>query len=52
MSRSSTLYFSYDAPLARPLNGQWLGVLMTAANGSHGLRLVPEPPETSPTGGT
>ncbi|MET0672310.1 MAG: hypothetical protein ABWY37_02340 [Microbacterium pygmaeum] len=43
LSKGSQLYFSYDGALDRPLNGQWLTVLINAANGNQGLRLLPEP---------
>lgn len=43
ISRSSQLYFSYDGERSRSLNKRWLVSLANTANGSGGLRLVPEP---------
>jgi hypothetical protein len=43
ISRSSSLYFRFDAEPDRPLNKRWLVKLADAANSSGGLRLVPEP---------
>jgi hypothetical protein len=43
VSQASSLYFSYDGPPPRQLNGAWLQVLSTAANSNAGLRLLPEP---------
>ena len=47
VSQASSLYFSYDGPPARQLNGAWLHVLSTAASSNAGLRLMPEPVENS-----
>lgn len=43
ISKSSSLYFSFDKPRAHDLNRHWLDALARAANSSSGLRLVPEP---------
>jgi hypothetical protein len=43
VSRSSSLYFRFDAKRTAALNRRWLVDLSTAANGSGGLRLLPEP---------
>jgi len=43
ISRSSALYFSFDTDRDRPLNRRWLVDLVDLANGSGGLRLLPEP---------
>lgn len=43
ISKSSSLYFSFDKPRAHELNRNWLDALAQAANSSSGLRLVPEP---------
>ncbi|WP_439592886.1 DUF7882 family protein [Microbacterium sp.] len=43
ISKSSSLYFSYDGPRDRPLNREWLEELSRVASGTTGLRLVPEP---------
>lgn len=43
ISRSSSLYFRFDAERSRPLNRRWLVGLADAANGNGGLRLVAEP---------
>ena len=43
ISKSSSLYFSYDGPRDRPLNREWLEELSRVASGTSGLRLVPEP---------
>lgn len=50
ISRSSSLYFRFDAPLDRPLNRRWLAVLAESAGSSDGLRLIPEPEESQPRG--
>jgi hypothetical protein len=43
ISKSSSLYFSFDKPRAHELNKSWLDLLAAAANSSSGLRLLPEP---------
>ena len=43
VSKSSSLYFSFDTPPGQPLNRKWIATLMDAANSTSGLRLVPEP---------
>jgi hypothetical protein len=43
ISKSSSLYFSFDSTGDRALNKKWLGALADAANSGGGLRLVPEP---------
>lgn len=43
VSRSSSLYFRFDDERTAPLNKRWLVQLAEAANGSGGLRLLPEP---------
>jgi len=43
ISKSSSLYFSFDKPVGQPLNRKWLSALADAANSSAGLRLTPEP---------
>lgn len=43
ISRSSSLYFSFDRPIDRPLNRAWLAALSAAASSNEGLRVVPEP---------
>lgn len=43
ISKSSSLYFSFDAPTDRPLNMRWLQILAEAAQGPTGLRPLPEP---------
>lgn len=43
ISKSSSLYFSFDGPRDRPLNREWLDVLSQVASSTSGLRLVPEP---------
>jgi hypothetical protein len=43
VSKSSSLYFSFDAARDRPLNNRWLAALADAANSRSGLRLLPEP---------
>lgn len=43
ISKSSSLYFSFDRPRDKPLNGRWLALLAHEANSSQGLRLSPEP---------
>lgn len=40
---AASLYFSYDGPRDIVLNRDWLEALMTLANSSNGLRVVPEP---------
>ncbi|KAA9153655.1 hypothetical protein F6B41_07030 [Microbacterium lushaniae] len=45
ISKSSSLYFSYDRQRDRPLNRRWLVLLADAANSTQGLRLLPEPPD-------
>jgi len=43
ISKSSSLYFSFDGPRDRPLNRAWLEALSQLASGTSGLRLIPEP---------
>ncbi len=43
ISKSSSLYFSFDEPPVAPLNPEWLQRLSEAAHGSTGLRPLPEP---------
>ncbi|NLP85244.1 hypothetical protein HF576_15455 [Microbacterium sp. CFH 90308] len=43
ISKSSSLYFSFDKPRSRELNRHWLDALAATANSASGLRLVPEP---------
>lgn len=43
VSKSSSLYFSFDGPAVGPLNPEWLQLLSDAAHGSAGLRPLPEP---------
>lgn len=43
ISRSSSLYFSYDAPRDRPLNARWLTLLAESASSSSNFHLLPEP---------
>ncbi len=43
ISKSSSLYFSFNGPRDRPLNKKWLAQLAHAAGGTTGLRLLPEP---------
>ncbi|HEX5730844.1 hypothetical protein [Microbacterium sp.] len=44
ISKSTPLYFSYDAPRHGPLNKRWLAALAVAAGSSSGtFRLLPEP---------
>jgi hypothetical protein len=43
VSRASSLYFQFDGDRSGPLNKRWLVALAEAANGSGGLRLLPEP---------
>ena len=43
VSRASSLYFRFDGDRSGPLNKRWLVNLAEAANGSGGLRLLPEP---------
>lgn len=43
ISKSSSLYFSYEGPRDRPLNHAWIAALSQAASSNSGLRLVPEP---------
>jgi hypothetical protein len=49
VSKSSSLYFSFDHSRQDPLNGRWLAILAQAASSSHGLRLLPEPPDPAST---
>lgn len=44
ISSSSSLYFSFDERSDQPLNRRWLSQLADLANGTGGLRLIPEPP--------
>lgn len=44
VSKSSLLYFSYDAAQTTPLNPAWVDLLVNAANTPRGLRVLPEPP--------
>ena len=46
VSQASSLYFSYEGPPPRQLNGAWLQTLSAAANSNAGLRLIPEPVES------
>ena len=43
ISQSSSLYFSFEAPLAEPLNRDWIELLTRAASSPGGLRVLPEP---------
>ncbi|WP_159499307.1 hypothetical protein [Microbacterium sp. 18062] len=43
ISQSSALFFRFDGPRGRTLNKRWLLALAAAANGSGGLRMLPEP---------
>lgn len=43
ISRASSLYFRFDGERSGALNKRWLVTLAEAANGSGGLRLLPEP---------
>ena len=43
ISKSSSLYFSFDEPREQTLNRRWLDALAQAAHSSSGLRLVEEP---------
>ncbi|HCJ48171.1 MAG TPA: hypothetical protein DHW40_02370 [Microbacterium sp.] len=43
ISKSSSLYFSFDAPLDRPLNPEWLQLLAHSAQSTQGLTALPEP---------
>jgi hypothetical protein len=43
VSKSSSLYFSFDAPTDAALSRAWLMALVETANSSTGLHLVPEP---------
>jgi hypothetical protein len=43
ISKSSSLYFSFDKPTEQTLNRAWLAALADAANSTPGLQLVPEP---------
>jgi hypothetical protein len=43
ISKSSSLYFSFDRTPSAPLNPRWITELMAAANSNGGLRLVAEP---------
>jgi hypothetical protein len=43
LSSAASLYFSYDAFPAGPLNKTWVEALLEIANRTGGLRLVPEP---------
>jgi hypothetical protein len=44
ISKSTPLYFNYDAPRDRPLDQKWLAALAKAASASSGnFRLLPEP---------
>jgi hypothetical protein len=43
ISKSSSLYFSFDHERTKPLNRKWLTLLADSANSGAGLRLLPEP---------
>jgi len=43
ISKSSSLYFSYDDASRGPLNREWLDLLSRASNSVNGLRVLPEP---------
>lgn len=43
VSKSSSLYFSFETPPGQSLNRKWIMALMDVANSNAGLRLVPEP---------
>ncbi|MCM3696610.1 DUF7882 family protein [Microbacterium oleivorans] len=43
ISKASSLYFSFERPLDRPLNRRWLTELAELAASSGGLRPVDEP---------
>ncbi|GAA1650154.1 hypothetical protein [Microbacterium flavum] len=49
ISKSSSLYFSYDGPRSRALNREWLEELSQAASSTGGLRLLPEPTPSGPS---
>ncbi|MWV48024.1 hypothetical protein GRS96_01890 [Rathayibacter sp. VKM Ac-2803] len=43
VSKSSSLYFSYDEYSNEPLNRAWIDLLLRAAATPAGLRVLPEP---------
>ncbi|SMH48652.1 hypothetical protein SAMN06295885_3085 [Rathayibacter oskolensis] len=43
VSKSSSLYFSYDSDSTEPLNRAWIDLLLRAALSPTGLRVLPEP---------
>lgn len=43
ISKSSSLYFSFDGDPDISLNRKWLELLAASANSAGGLRLLPEP---------
>lgn len=43
ISKSSSLYFSFDEKMTDPLNQRWLAILADAAQSPNGLRPIPEP---------
>ena len=43
ISKSSSLYFSFDGDADISINRKWLELLAASANSAGGLRLVPEP---------
>jgi len=43
ISKSSSLYFSFDGDADIAINRKWLELLAASANSAGGLRLVPEP---------
>ncbi|WP_230672733.1 DUF7882 family protein [Rathayibacter sp. Leaf248] len=43
VSKSSSLYFSYDSPGGQPLNRAWIDLLLRSALSPAGLRVLPEP---------
>ena len=49
VSEAVQLYFRYDGARQNQLNRSWLNELMTVANSSFGLRVVPEPAKQDAT---
>ena len=43
VSKSSSLYFSYDSAGGEPLNRAWIDLLLRSALSPAGLRVLPEP---------
>ncbi len=43
ISKASSLYFKFDAPLGGALNAEWLQLLADSAQSVTGLRPLPEP---------